>query len=94
MKYVMLGHLGPQWITRHEERVDRVMAKFAELGITLETVYYTQGRYDFIDIVETPSAEALLAFAAWYSHEGLGHVESMPAFGTEALAEAVSRLSS
>lgn len=91
MKYVLLGKLGHAWIKRHEQRVERVMAKFAELGITLETVYYTQGSIDFIDIVEVPDAESLLAFAAWYAGEGLGTVESLPAFDSQALARACAR---
>lgn len=91
MKYVLLGKLGPQWIQRHDERVERVMNKFAELGITLDTVWYTQGSIDFIDIVEVPDPESLLAFAAWYAGEGLGSFESLPAFDNAALARAVAR---
>jgi hypothetical protein len=42
MKYVLLGTLGPDWATRHGERIERAKAKLAELGIKLESVYYTQ----------------------------------------------------
>jgi len=92
MKYVLLGELGPEWIARHEERVDRVMQKFAELGITLEAVYYTQGSLDFIDVLEAPDAESVLAFSMWYSHEGMGRVETLPAFDGEAMIRASDRI--
>ena len=91
MKYVLLGKLGADWIKKHDERVDRVMQKFAELGITLETVYYTQGSIDFIDIVEVPDAESLLAFSVWYVGEGIGTFESCPAFDNATLARAAAR---
>lgn len=90
MKYVLLGKLGVDWIKKHEERVQRVMSKFAELGITLETVYYTQGSVDFIDIVEVQDPENLLSFAVWYTGEGMGTVESCPAFDAAVFASAAA----
>ena len=88
LKYVLLGKLGAEWITRHDDRVEQVMRKFDELGISLETVYYTQGSIDFIDIVEVPDAESLLAFSTWYLGQGMGSVESLPAFDNDTLARA------
>ncbi len=66
MRYVLLGSLGPAWATRHDERVAKAKAKLDTLGIRLEAVYYTQGEVDFVDVVEAPSAEAMLAFSVWY----------------------------
>ena len=92
VKYVLLGQLGQEWVQKHDQRVERVMQKFNELGITLETCYYTQGSIDFIDIVDCPSAESLLTFSAWYVGEGLGRFESLPAFDNETLARAASQV--
>lgn len=91
MKYVLLGEINSQWLTRHKERVDAVMSKFDDLGITLEAVYYTQGAWDFIDVLECPDAESVLAFSVWYAGQGYGRVQSMPAFDSEALANAAAR---
>lgn len=91
MKYVMLGTLGPEWVTRQSERTDKARAKLDELGIELETLYYTQGPFDFIDIVDAPDAEAVLAFSIWYSSQGLGRIVTMPAFSESELAAAVKR---
>ncbi len=91
MRYVLLGQIGQEWIKKHEQRVERVMQKFDELGITLETCYYTQGSIDFIDIVDSPSAESLLTFSAWYVGEGFGRFESLPAFDNETLARATGK---
>ena len=69
-----------------------VWEKLAQLGVKLEAVYYTQGRYDFVDIVEATEPDALLTFSLWYISQGYGRVESMPAFDTETLAGAADKV--
>ena len=53
MKYVLLGTLSTDWAAKHGQRVESATAKLKELGITLEAIYYTQGQYDFVDVVDT-----------------------------------------
>jgi len=91
MKYVLLGTLSGDWAKKHKQRVESATAKLAQLGITLEAVYYTQGRFDFVDVVEAPEPEALLTFAVWYTTRGYGRIESMPAFDSETLARAAGK---
>ncbi|MBD3645875.1 MAG: GYD domain-containing protein [Pseudomonadales bacterium] len=91
MRYVLLGQISSEWLLKHDERVDAVMKKFDELGITLEAVYYTQGAWDFIDVLDCPDAESVLAFSVWYAGNGYGRVQSMPSFDSEALAAAAGR---
>ncbi|MDJ0948479.1 MAG: GYD domain-containing protein [Alphaproteobacteria bacterium] len=91
MKYVMLGTLSGDWATRQKERTGKARAKLEELGITLEALYYTQGTYDFVDVVEAPDAEAMLAFSVWYAKEGLGRITTMPAFSEAELQSAVDK---
>lgn len=90
MKYILLGTLGGEWVTRHEERVVSAEEKLRELGITLEAVYYTQGQYDFVDVVDTPEPERLLTFSVWYVSQGYGRILSMPAFDQQTLARAAT----
>lgn len=91
MKYVLLGTLSTEWAAKHGQRVESAKKKLEELGITLEAAYYTQGQYDFVDVVETPDPEALLTFSVWYVTQGFGRVQSMPAFDSETLARAVRK---
>lgn len=91
MKYVLLGSLGAEWATRHDERTAKAKAKLAELGIKLESVYYTQGDVDFVDIVDAPSAEAMLAFSVWYVQQGYGRFRSLPAFDDAAMRAALAK---
>ncbi len=91
MKYVLLGTLGTDWAKRHGERVESATAKMKELGITLEAVYYTQGQFDFVDVVEAPEPESLLTFSVWYVSQGFGHIQSMPAFDPASMARATGK---
>lgn len=89
MKYILLG---TDWATRHGERVGSATAKMKELGITLKAVYYTQGQFDFVDVVEVPEPESLLTFTVWYVSQGFSHIQSMPAFDPETMARATGKV--
>jgi uncharacterized protein with GYD domain len=83
MKYVLLGTLSPEWAGRQSERIGKAKAKLDKLGIKVDSIQYTQGYFDFVDIVDAPNAEAMLAFSVWYATQGLGRIQSMPAFDAE-----------
>jgi uncharacterized protein with GYD domain len=89
MKYVLLGSLSPEWAGKQSERLGKAKAKLDKLGIKLESIHYTQGHYDFIDIVDAPNPEAMLAFSVWYSTQGLGRIQSMPAFDAKSFEAAI-----
>jgi uncharacterized protein with GYD domain len=80
MKYVLLGTLSADWASQQERRIKKARDKLAELGIKLESVYYTQGQFDFVDVVDAPTPESMLAFSVWYTTQGLGKLQTMPAF--------------
>jgi uncharacterized protein with GYD domain len=88
MKYILLGTLGPEWAARHGPRVESAKQKLQQLGIKLEAVYYTQGRHDFVDVVDAPEPDALLTFSLWYVSQGYGRVEAMPAFDMDTRSRA------
>src|SRR5262250_3044622 len=54
MKYVPLGNLSPEYASKQSERVKKAKAKLDKLGIKIESIHYTQGYYDFVDIVDAP----------------------------------------
>jgi len=91
MKYVILGSLSADWATKQAARTRAAKAKLKALGIALESVYYTQGPYDFVDVVDAPNPEAMLAFSVWYAQEGFGRLQSMPAFDMATMAKALKR---
>ena len=91
MKYVLLGTLSPDWASKQSDRVDKAKAKLQKLGIKLESVHYTQGYYDFVDIVDAPNPEAMLTFSIWYVTQGLGRIQSMPAFDPQGFEAATKK---
>ncbi|MBX9824336.1 MAG: GYD domain-containing protein [Xanthobacteraceae bacterium] len=53
-------------------RIGKAKAKLDELGIKIESIHYSQGTYDFVDVVDAPNPEAMLAFSVWYATHGSG----------------------
>ncbi len=90
MKYVLLGTLGSDSLVKQKRRITTARAKLKELGMKLESVYYTQGPYDFVDVVSAPNAEAMLAFSVWYSQQGFGKIMSLPAFDERTTVKALT----
>ena len=76
-------------MTRQAERTKTARAELEKLGITLESVYYTQGAFD---VVEAPNVEAILAFSLWYTKQGFGRISTMPAFDEATLESAAKRI--
>jgi uncharacterized protein with GYD domain len=91
MKYVLLGSLGADSLAKQKKRTTTARAKLKQLGIKLESVYYTQGEYDFVDVVEAPDAEAMLAFSVWYGQQGYGKLTSCPAFDERTFVRALGK---
>ena len=91
MKFVLLGNISKEWATKHARRMALARAKARQLGVKVDTVYYTQGEYDFVDVADAPSAEAMLAFSVWYATKGLGRMKTMPAFGEAAFLAATKK---
>jgi uncharacterized protein with GYD domain len=88
MKYVLLGNLNSEWASKQADRVGKARAKLDKLGIKIESIHYTQGHYDFVDVVDAPTPEAMLAFSVWYSTQGLGRIQTMPAFDAKSFETA------
>ena len=55
----------------------------------MESIDYTQGYYDFVDIVDARNPEAFLSLSVWYAAQGMGRIHSMPAFAPDKFEAAV-----
>ena len=91
MKYILLGSIDSKWLNKQSERYTKSSKKLKQLGIKLENVYYTQGQYDFVDVITAPGAESVLAFSIWYANKGFGRIQSLPAFGDKIMKKAQSK---
>ena len=91
MKYVLLGSISPSWIGKQAERLRKSNDKLKQLGIIQESVLYTQGQYDFVEIIDAPGPESVLGFTIWYSRIGFGSIQTLPAFGDETIRKIISK---
>lgn len=91
MKYVILGTLSADWASKQAKRTTTARRKAKELGIKVESVYYTQGSHDFVDVLDVPDPNAMLAFSVWYSQQGFGKLTSMPAFDERQMVGALKK---
>ncbi len=91
MRYILLGTLSPEWVSKHTARFNSARAKLKEFGVKLISVHYTQGQYDFVAAVDAPNPETVLAFSVWYVSQGYGRIQSMPAFEAKTYQQAVQR---
>ncbi|MGH6662717.1 MAG: GYD domain-containing protein [Rhodospirillales bacterium] len=89
MKYVFLGNIAPEWIGRQKERLKACRAKADKLGIKFDAICYTQGVYDFVDIVEAKDVKSALAFSLWYAKQGYGKIATLPAFDEGTIEKAL-----
>ena len=93
MKYIFLGIIDSNWLDKQGLRYAKANTKLKQLGIKLESVHYTQGQYDFVDVVEAPGPEAVLAFTIWYSKKGYGRIQTLPAFGDKIVRKIIEEKS-
>ncbi len=89
MKYIFMGTIAPEWIGRQKERLQSCKVKADELGMSFEAIYYTQGIYDFVDVVEASDTNIVLGFSLWHAKQGYGKITTMPAFDEAAMEKAV-----
>jgi len=91
MKYVLLGRINPEWIKK-PERYAKSREKAEKLGITIESVLYTQGPYDFVDLVSAKDPQSVVAFSVWYAGQGYGSITTMPGFTPEEFSRAIEKI--
>ena len=91
MKYVLLGSISPSWIGKQAERFKKSNEKLKQLGIKQETVLYTQGQYDFVEVIDAPGPETVLGFTIWYAKKGFGVIQTLPAFGDREIRNIIKK---
>jgi uncharacterized protein with GYD domain len=91
MKYILLGSIDSKWLNKQSERYTKSSEKLKQLDIKLENVYYTQGQYDFVDVITAPGPESVLSFSIWYANKGFGRIQTLPAFGDKVMQKAQTK---
>ena len=91
--YAMLSTLGPGgWETLREkpDRIREVAAEVEALGLKVHAQYALMGQYDFLNLIEAPDEQAMMAGLCNINSAGNVHSETLRAF-TEAEMEAITK---
>ena len=92
MKYVTLFKLTPKGrdeLPRSGKHFDEITEIVKIEGGTIEGVYVTSGRYDYVGIVEYPTPEAAFKAHVKIAELGVLDLETLEAFDLELLLSAV-----
>ena len=92
MRYILLGYLDPEWAGRQRDRVQATRTKAGELGVEIEWIFYTQGRYDFIAMITASDPYVVEALSMWYLKRRFGRVQALPALEESRMAEVIDRI--
>ncbi len=94
-RYVVLLNWTDQGIRNVREttqRVEQVQQMVEQMGGRLETLLWTQGRYDLVAIVEAPDDETVAAIGLRAGMGGGTRSETLRAFDAEEMGRILGRL--
>ncbi len=94
-RYVALMNWTDQGVRSAKDSVKRrqqAEAAFAKMGVTLETVLWTQGRYDLVAILEAPDDATVAAVMLTLGGQGNLRTETLRAFTGEEMEGVLGRL--
>ena len=94
-KFVTLVNLTDQGVKNIKEspqRFETFKAMAEQAGIKIESVYYTQGQYDMVTIMEGSDEATMVAFLKLASL-GNARTETMRAYSVEEMKGFISKMS-
>lgn len=84
--YIMISTLtdeGRKTIKKHPERIEEVNMEIENMGAKVLAQYAVLGQYDFINILEAPSNEAIAKLSIELGSRGTVHIITIPAIPIE-----------
>jgi uncharacterized protein with GYD domain len=74
------------------QRASEARAENERRGFKVQGLYWTQGRYDMVAVVEAPDEQAMLAGLFNISHAGNVRSETLRAFTADEVAAATQKM--
>lgn len=93
--YVVLFKWTDQGVKSVADSVKRVKAAdsaFGPFGVRISSIYWTQGKYDLVGIVEAPDDESLAAGLLKLAGVGNVRTETVRAFNTEEFQRIIDKM--
>ncbi|WP_280152695.1 GYD domain-containing protein [Piscinibacter sp. XHJ-5] len=81
--FIVLGNFteqGLRAVKQTTKRAEAAQAAAKEVGVTMREIFWTQGQYDMVSIVEAPDEAALTAFGLTLAGAGNVRTQTLRAF--------------
>jgi uncharacterized protein with GYD domain len=94
-KYVILVNWteqGAQSVTDTTQRAEHVQQMVAQMGGRMDTLLWTQGRYDLVGIMEAPDEETAAAIGLRVGMKGAVRTETLRAFDAEEMGRILTKV--
>lgn len=94
-RYVALMSWTDQGVRNAKDTVRRyeeARAGLGAMGVTIETIFWTQGRYDIVSVAEAPDDETLATALLRLAGQGNLRSETLRAFTVEEMGRIAEKL--
>ena len=95
-RYVILinwTEQGARSVTETTQRADQVRQMIEQMGGRMETLLWTQGRYDLVGIIEAPDEETAAAIGLRAGMAGAVRTETLRAYDAEEMSRILAKVS-
>ncbi len=95
-RYVILinwTEQGARSVTETTHRADQVRQMIEQMGGRMETLLWTQGRYDLVGIIEAPDEETAAAIGLRAGMAGAVRTETLRAYDADEMSRILAKLS-
>jgi uncharacterized protein with GYD domain len=96
LKYVILVNWteqGARSVPETTQRAEHVRQMIAQMGGRMDTLLWTQGRYDLVGIVEAPDEETAAAVGLRIAMRGAVRTETLRAYDAEEMGRILTKVS-
>ena len=94
-RYVVLinwTEQGARNVTETTQRAEQVRQMVEQMGGRMDTLYWTQGRYDLVGVIEAPDEETGAAIGLRAGMAGAVRTESLRAYDAEEMGRILAKL--
>ena len=95
-KYVVLVNWtekGAQSVTDTTQRAEHVRQMVQQMGGRMDTLVWTQGRYDLVGVMEAPDEETAAAVGLRVGMQGAVRTETLRAFDADEMTRILTKVS-
>ena len=93
--YIVLANFTDQGVRSIKEtvsRADAVKEAASRYGCKMKEIFWVQGQYDIVTLVEGQDEQALAAFGLWLAGQGNVKLQTLRAFTRDEMAGIVKKI--